>query len=247
LGDEILGEMKLKDIILDSLRFSGSDLKVLILLGVVLLIADVADELSFAGDISSYTSIIVFFTIIIMAIFEAGYVFRIIEETIHGSTKLPKFNKLGEMFSHGLIELIVLLAYFLIPLLFLLIFFLNFLYSMDLNDLPGELSVLFIILLGLAVVIYALFPAVLLHRAHHNGDLKSSFDFKKIYHKIRTVGLKRLVVVYLGIFIMVAIIKEVLQTSVTGAIPLVGDLISDLLIAPYLLVFTARVLGLIDN
>jgi hypothetical protein len=242
-----LGEMLLKDIIQDSLRYAASDFKVLMLLGIVLLIADIADELSTTGNLTENFQILLSFTVIVLAIFEAGYVFRIIEETIHGSKKLPEFNKFKEMFSHGLNELIILLTYFLVPIFLLLAFFINFMYSMDLNDVPDEIAFVFIIIVALAAIIYALFPAVLLHRAHHNGDLKSSFDFRKIYHKIRTVGLKRLVVVYLGIFIIVAIIKEVLLTSVSGAVPLVGGIVADLFIGPYLLVFTSRVLGLIDN
>ena len=109
------------------------------------------------------------------------------------------------------------------------------------------MQLIFLGFLRLTAVIFVLFPAVILHRANHNGDFRSSFDFKKIYHKIRSVGLKRLIVVYLGIFIIVSIVEVVLADTITGIIPLVGELIPDLLIAPFLLIFTTRVLGLIDQ
>jgi hypothetical protein len=118
---------------------------------------------------------------------------------------------------------------------------------MDLNDVPGESVIFFLGFLSLTTIIYVFFPAVILHRAHHNGDFRSSFDFKKIYHKIRSVGLKRLILVYLGIFIIVTIVEVVLADSISGTIPLVGGLIPDLLIAPFLLIFTTRVLGMIDQ
>ena len=50
--------------------------------------------------------LVLFAAVILLAIFEAGYVYRILEETIKGSKKLPKFNNLRLMFYHCLKELI---------------------------------------------------------------------------------------------------------------------------------------------
>jgi len=49
--------------------------------------------------------LVLFAAVILLAIFEAGYVYRILEETINGSKKLPKFNNLRLMFYHCLKEL----------------------------------------------------------------------------------------------------------------------------------------------
>jgi hypothetical protein len=242
-----MGAMNLKEIIMDSIRYSVSNLKAIIPLGLVLLIADMADELSWAGDFADELMIILYFLVILLAIFEAGYVFRILEETVNGSKKLPHFNKLNLLFKNGFKELIVLCIYFSIPLFLFVLFFLEFLFSMDLNDVAGASIILFIIFLSLTIIIYVLFPAVLLHRAHNNGSFASSFDFRKIYHKIRKIGFKRLIVVYLGIFILVTIIKFVLSDSIASTIPVVGEIIPDLIIAPFVLIFTTRVLGLIDQ
>lgn len=151
------------------------------------------------------------------------------------------------MFYHGFKELIVLILYFLIPILLFGLFYLNFLTSLDINDVPIVTDIFFLIILSLTIVIYIFFPAVLLHRAHNNGDFRSSFDFRKIYLKIRAVGLKRLILVYLGLFLLVTIVKVVLSDSVAVNVPLLGEVIPDLIIAPYLLIFTTRVLGLIDQ
>lgn len=53
--------------------------------------------------------------------------------------------------------------------------------------------------------------------------------------------------VYLGIFIIVTIIELALKDSISSTIPIFGELIPDLIIAPLLLIFTTRVLGLIDQ
>ncbi len=235
--------MNLKEIIIDALKYSASDLKMLILLGLVLFLADTAYGLNYTGVFK----LVLYIIVIIMAIFETGYVFRILVETIQGSVKLPKFNNLKIMFFQGIAELVILILYFSIPIVFLGLFYLNFLISMDFYTLPAVTDIFITIILIVTALIYILFPAVLLHRAHHEGKFRSSFDFKKIYHKIRSIGLKRLVVVYLGLFILVTIVKIVLTSTFADNVPIVGAVIPDLIIAPYLLIFTTRVLGLIDK
>jgi hypothetical protein len=239
--------LNLKEIIIDSLKYSASDLKMLVLLGIVLLLADTADGLNYTGLFANEIKIVLLVIVIILAIFEAGYVFRILVETIQGSNKLPKFNNLKLMFFSGVKEILILILYFSIPIVFFGLFYLNFLISMDFNILPVVSDIFIIIILSLTSLIYIFFPAVLLHRAHYNGKFRSSFEFIKIYHKIRSVGFHRLVVVYLGLFIIVSIVKIVLISTVSYNIPIVGDVIPDLIIAPYLLIFTTRVLGLIDT
>ena len=242
-----MGFMNLKEIIIDSLRYSASNLKMVVLLGLVLFFADIADELSWAGEMTDELRMVLFLIIIVLTILEAGYMFRILEDTIKGSKKLPKFNNFKLMFFHGIKELLILIIYFLTPLLLFGLIFLDFLISMDLDDVSGGSVYIFLGFLSLTVIIYIFFPAVLLHRAHNNGNFKSSFEFRKIYKKIRSVGFKRLVVVYLGIFIIVTIAKLVLSDSMEEIIPLYGGFIPNLLVIPYLLIFTTRVLGLIDQ
>ena len=87
--DENMELINLKELITDSLRYSASDLKMVVLLGLVLLLADIA-ELSFAGEMADELRLVLFAAVLLLAIFEAGYVYGILEETIKGSKKLPK-------------------------------------------------------------------------------------------------------------------------------------------------------------
>lgn len=242
-----MGQMKIKDIIVDSLKYSASDLKILLLLGMVLVIADLGDEFSFLGDLSTIVKLIISVVVITIAIFEAGYVFRIIEETIKGSNSLPSFNNFKEMFVHGLSEIFLILIYFVVPVVLVMVLFFNYIINNDINELSLVSGLIFLLIIGFAVSIFMLFPAVMLHRANNNCDLRSSFDLRAIYHKIRNVGFKRLIIVYFTIIVIVAMIREILVPSMDGPIPLIIGIISDLLIAPYLLIFTSRVLGLLDN
>jgi hypothetical protein len=242
-----MGRMKIKDIIIDSLKYSASDLKILLLLGMVLVIADLGDELSFLGDLSDTVKLIISIVVVIIAIFEAGYVFRIIEETVKGSDSLPKVNNFKRMFIHGLSEILLILIYFIVPVMLVLLVFFNFIITDNIDDVSFISGMIIIIIIGFAVSIFMLFPAVMLHRANDNCDLRSSFDLRAIYHKIRNVGLKRLIIVYFTIIVIVTMVRQVLVPSMDGILPLIIGIILDLLIAPYLLIFTSRFLGLLDN
>ena len=242
-----MGRMKFKDIIIDSLKYSASDLKILLLLGIVLVIADLGDELSFLGDISNTVKFTISVLVVLIAIFEAGYVFRIIEDTIKGSSSLPKLNEFRRMFIHGLSEIILIFIYFIVPVALVMVLYVYFFVGDNIDDLSVLSGLILIIIICFAMVILSLFPAVMLHRANNNTDIRSSFDIRAIYHKIRKVGLKRLIIVYFTIIVLVATIREVLVPSMDGTVPLIIGIISDLLIAPYLLIFTSRVLGLLDN
>jgi len=241
-----MGRMTIKDIIIDSLKYSASDLKILLLLGMVLVIADIGDELSFIGELSETVKLLISAVVIIIAIFEAGYVFRIIEETVKGSNSLPRLTNFKTMFVHGLSETLLILIYFAVPLVALMLFF-SFMISNSIDDVSFVSGMILIIVIGVAVSVFMLFPAVMLHRANGNCDLRSSFDLRAIYHKIRNVGLKRLMIVYFTIIVIVAMVREILVPSMDGVLPLIIGIILDLLITPYLLIFTSRVLGLLDN
>jgi hypothetical protein len=98
MGIRKMDPVNLKDIIIDSLKYSASDLKMLVLLGFVLLLADTAEGLTNTGLFANEIKLVLWSIVIIMAIFEAGYIFRILIETIQGSKTLPKFNNLKLMF-----------------------------------------------------------------------------------------------------------------------------------------------------
>ena len=242
-----MGRMSIKDIIIDSLKYSASDLKILLLLGIVLVVADLGDELSFLGDIANTVKFTISVLVVLIAIFEAGYVFRIIEDTIKGSSSLPKLNDFKQMFIHGLSEIILIFIYFIVPVALVMVLYVYFFVGDNIDDLSVLSGLILLIIICFALVILSLFPAVMLHRANNNTDIRSSFDIPAIYHKIRRVGFKRLIIVYSAIILLVAIIRAVIVPNMDGIVPLIVGIISDMLIAPYLLIFTSRVLGLLDN
>lgn len=230
--------MKLKEMLVDSFWYSVSDWKKLIILGILLVLMD--SEGGFSGSwVINGLNIIIFLVILILGVLEAGYIFRVLEESVEGSKKLPKFNRFHEMAVHGLKELIIVIVYFAVP---------SILVSMLLWGTKASTNVTitgFLILIILLGITYILFPAVMLNMAHNHGTVRSGLDFRAILRKIRYLGFKDLVVVYTGMFMVLGIVKLVLTDNLS-TLPLVGDLISQLLIAPFVLLFTMRMLGLMD-
>lgn len=231
--------MKLKEMLVDSFWYSVSDLKKLIILGILLVLMD--SEGGFSGSwVLNGLNVLIFLVILILGVLEAGYIFRVLEESVEGSKKLPKFNRFHEMAVHGLKELIIVTVYFAVPSFLVIVLLLGTKASTNVT-ITG-----FLILLILLGIIYILFPAVMLNMAHNHGTLRSGLDFRAIIRKIRHLGFKDLVVVYTGMFMVMGILKLVLTDNLS-TLPLVGDLISQLLIAPFVLLFTTRMLGLMDK
>lgn len=231
---------------MDSFRYTTSNWGKLIILGLVIFLTDLTNELSLFENLADEISAMLIIVSILLVIFEIGYIFRIIEETTHGSQTLPAFNRIWETFFHGLKEILVIVLYFIFP------FALVLLGAMEINDVIGHFSMevdLFIILTGLfiASLLYIPFQAAVLNMANHHGTIRSGFDLKKIFNKMRKMGFKNLGFVYILTVLFALVVRYILSDTIKILPYSLGDLISSLIIAPFILVFTARTLGLINK
>lgn len=234
--------MNLKGMIINSLRYSSSNWVKLITLGLVIFLADMSNE-STLGVVGGLKYIVIVFATF-LGIYQLGFLFRIIEETTHGSDVLPKFDKIWNTFLHGIKESLVTLIYFIIPFIMILMG------VAIIDDLTGpkpqEISMLLIILgILMMSLTYLVYQATELNMADHHGTIKSAFDLKRIVRKVRAIGLKNLCFIYLLTVVFAAIVE--ITISDTKTIPYVGDYISSFIVAPFLLIFIARTLGLINR
>ena len=237
--------MSIWHIVMDSFHYSTSNWIKVIFLGLVIFIADMINELSFLGVSAAKIDLFLILIGLILAIFESGYVFRIIEESTHGSEVLPSFDRFWETSVHGIKEIFITLIYFIVPSLLILVG------VVEVNELIGHFSQevdFFLILSGLilASFLYIPYQVAVLNMAHHHGTLRSGFDFKSIFQKVRKMGFKNLIFVYLLNVFFVTVVVYTLSDTL-AILPYIGDLISGLFIAPMILIFTARVLGLINR
>jgi hypothetical protein len=252
--------MKIKSIISNSVRYSAADWYNLIILGVILFLLE--NLYTLPGNppgIDAY-DLTVIIIIMILWILESGYIFQIIAETIMGSKKPPKFKRINEIFVHGLKENVVLLSYMSIPLIMVALIILNtkiFLQILELNPtvifsiLESSKVFYFTLALILSACIYFWYLGVLLNMARHNGSIVSGFNIKSIRQRLYKVGFRKLLFIYFFI-VFIATILLVAFSSTIETIPLTiyqwnaGDVLIQLLIAPYIIILAFRMLGLID-
>lgn len=234
--------MNLKGMIINSLRYSSSNWVKLITLGLVIFLADMSNE-STLGVVGELKYVVIIFATL-LGIYQLGFLFRIIEETTHGSDVLPRFDNIWNTFLHGIKETLVTLIYFIIPFIMILMG------VAIIDDLTGskpqEISMVLIILgILMMSITYLVYQATELNMADHHGTIKSAFDLKRIVRKVRAIGLKNLFFIYLLTVVFAALVE--ITISDTKTIPYVGDYISSFIVAPFLLIFIARTLGLINR
>lgn len=234
--------MNLNGMIINSLRYSSSNWVKLITLGLVIFLADMSNE-STLGVVGELKYVVIIFATL-LGIYQLGFLFRIIEETTHGSDVLPRFDNIWNTFLHGIKETLVTLIYFIIPFIMILMG------VAIIDDLTGskpqEISMVLIILgILMMSITYLVYQATELNMADHHGTIKSAFDLKRIVRKVRAIGLKNLCFIYLLTVVFAAIVE--ITISDTKTIPYVGDYISSFIVAPFLLIFIARTLGLINR
>jgi hypothetical protein len=197
--------MKISEMLYDAAKYPFSGVKQLLLLGLMLLIISLLlgdnDEFyiilhNILGDEGFLIALIPF--LIISAVFilmEAGYSFKVIEESISRAKNPPKFNNYIHMIRHGLNETVIAFLYFVVPFIILLVFLDDAFSEINLGlpQLSDELSILIIIaafLIGFIADI--LFTVAIPHMASKGGAFKEAFKFGEIFHKIRQIGFKKL-------------------------------------------------------
>ncbi len=238
----------MKGKISNALRYTASDWYNVLILGIILFLVDHIVDLNAPSLIEGY-DILILILVVFLSFIEVGYGFRIVEETVQGSSKPPSFHNPLDLLWHGVKESVILLLYFIVPLILVVMGISEFEYllNLDLGSIIMRYALLFAIIFFLAFNI--MFQAAVLNMAHHQGRITSAFNFPMVFRKIRLVGLKNMVLVSLITIVVLYIIKQVVfdtlhELPYLG--PSLGDVISTVLIAPFLMIFTTRLVGLID-
>jgi len=244
--------MMMKGKISNALRYAASDWYNVFLLGIILFLVDHIVDLNDPSLIEGF-DIIILIVVFLLSFIEVGYGFRIVEETVMGSSKPPSFHHPGDLFWHGVKESVILLVYFIVPLILVIMGVSEFEYflNMDLSPIIMRYALLFAIIFFIAFNI--MFQGAVLNMAHHGGSIISGFNIPQIFRKIRLVGLKNMILISFITIIVIYILKQAIFDSL-HALPYflpyvnisVGDVISTVFIAPVLIIFTTRLVGLVD-
>ena len=250
--------MKMHEILLDSIKYPLLGWKQLILFGLANLIFAAIlgnyDQLYTYFDTNS--SNLALFSILIISLLalifstflEAGYSFKIIEKSVKMIETPPKFSGFISMTKHGFNETLILFIYFLMPFISLLALIddistqLNF----GIPPIPDNIFIWIIfltVILGFIADIF--FTVAIPHMAFKGGSLKDAFNFIEIANKMNQIGLKRLIIGYLLVIIGVVVIGGPILKEAIKSINLFGFVIAELIVAPYIIMFSARFIALI--
>jgi hypothetical protein len=241
--------MKLGSMFKDCTRFVALNWYNVLLLGFILFLTD---HVSIFNAQSSFKGLFDILAIIVVGglfFVEMGYGCRIVDETVHGSCKPPSFHHPLNLLWEGIKESVVFVAYFIVPLILItvgiseLAIFLEF----DINPIVAEYSL--VISIVFFVIFNIMLQGAILNMAHHEGSILSGFNLPQIFRKIRLVGLKNMIMVSFIIILVIYIFQNaVFDTLHAFPFPVstVGDAIIPFIVIPSLIIFTARLLGLID-
>lgn len=230
---------------MDSIKYSSSNWFKVVLLGLVVFMADISNEVTIhVGTLD--LSYIIIGAGLILGIYQIGFLFRVIEETTRDFDEMPKFDEFISTFLHGIKETLITVIYFIIPFILVIIG------AAIVDDFIGltfpEIDFAIIIFgLFLASLIYIIYQATVLNMADHHGTIKSAFDFKRIFRKTRDIGFRKLCFIYLLTVVLALTVDTTVHDAVVGNPFDLWSIISALVIAPFILIFIARTLGLINR
>jgi len=240
--------LNIGDIIKNSLSYPLSNTKNFIVLGLLILLAELYSVLLSLGVRNSIVTLLIVLTIII-SVLRGGYNLRVLGSSIAGSDVLPDFENWKGMFVDGIKLLIVSIIY-MIPLIAILVlggFVMGIIIALSgASGSFGRTMIMFIIaIVGLYTII--IYPVLLMgyaNMANNENNLNKAFKFGEIRAKISGLGLGSYVKWYIGTGIIYAIFL-----IVGGLIPLifgleqirfVGIIINAFIIGPFAILFLMR-------
>ena len=252
--------MKLTEIFKDSFNYAISDLKILLIIGVLFVIASLYRFVD--GTLATILSIVA----IIVALIIEGYNLSVINNTIEGSSDVPCLDP-KENIIFGLKSIVVDLVYGLviaiISLLVIGITFggaalsgaLNGLGNVTINNATGLASVPFantvfgMLLIAIALIIvviaiiFGIFFTISRCRLAKYGSIGEALSFGSVFSDIKSIGFGRFIGWYILLVICVLVIGIV--AAILSLIPFIGVIISALIASPIIALVSSRSLGLL--
>lgn len=220
--------MKFRNQIYDAMKYTLKDWKAIVLLGIILCIASTIEEFK-TSDLMLYNSL--FIISLIIMVFEEGYRYKIIKNTIEGYNSPPIFGNFNSLLKEGLAEVITLYAYG------LFILCIN-----ALIDKSPEVIILFLLII--TYIAYFLFLGSAINKALHGGKFLSGFNFIEILKLYYKMGLKQSIyLVIVGTISIFLFCSCVFDLSILKTARIIDFLISFFL-NPILLLYLTRLMAL---
>ncbi|MEN6552339.1 MAG: DUF4013 domain-containing protein [Methanobacterium sp.] len=263
--------MKIKEIIIDSIKYPFLDWKKILILGLIVVIYTIPHDMF---PINLQNGFIYPFLAVALLInfFISGYFFKIIQHSLKTKKELPKFSKWVNLFKNGfkvtfvsfiysipltlpsiILNSSLLNFYSYIPAFFIYIMSaigqIYFLQGYATWFLQGYATTFFVDMLYFLIV----FPISLIaiaNMANNDGKLSYAFEFKAIFDKIKNIGFINfyswyfLASVISFLVLLIGITLMFIFSILIHSFQSV-NLIDSLILTPYIYIFFSRSIALI--
>ncbi|MCK9151512.1 DUF4013 domain-containing protein [Methanobacterium alcaliphilum] len=219
--------MDIGEIVNDAIRYPSSDWKKVVILGLLFLV--------------SFLIVPIFLVM--------GYTFRALKASIAGADELPEFDEWGDMFVDGLKVFVVQFVYFLIPALIILVGSWASIAAMagtgmtDPTAAFGLLGGTMIIGAIVAIILGLIATIAIANMAYYDSELGAAFRFSEILEVISKIGWVDYIIWYVVVMIIAMIIAFI--GGLIQIIPILGFIITLIVIYPYMNLFVYRALALL--
>ncbi|KAF5089253.1 DUF4013 domain-containing protein [Methanobacterium aggregans] len=248
--------MEIGELVSDALRYPLSDWQKLLILGVVVILSSISELARMLGTTNSAVIIVLGIIGLIFSILVSGYMIRIIKASLANIAEIPAMEDWKEMFIDGIKADVVGIIYAIPAILIIIISIalaaLTLLGSTSLSD-PAALLGLAAgagiggIIALLYMLIITPIIAIAITNMAYQDEFKAAFRFSEIMAKISEIGWGNLIIWYI-VMIVLFIILSIIGGIITGIFsiitPILGTLIFDLVVMPYIYMFLSRSVAL---
>lgn len=193
-----MNTLKIGSVLSDSLKYPFTDIKRLVILGIILFFGDIYSI--FNSYVNSSVISIIMVIGFLFIILSYGYGIRIIRTTLDGADHLPPFTEILKIFKDGIKVFVVLFVYY-VP--FIVVMVLSFIaLTLDNNNLNPQLFLL-LLLFTLCYNIIVLSLVLLAYANMAKGDkLGDAFKIRNIINIITRIGLGSYIIWYITVGII---------------------------------------------
>ena len=266
--------MKLTEIFSNAIKWPFTDIKALILLGILLIMGSLSTFIpALLGTTTSYIPLEIIFSIlsIIVGLIAGGYTISMLRESMNLSDKIPCIS-IKANFIDGIKYLVVALVYIII--LAIILFVIGYatgglealsIAQASITQTAGTVNSTAIInsiptsnlvglgltaLIGLILaIIFGIFLNISACRLANNNKILDSINLGNVFDDINIIGWGRYfgwyVLLIIVILIIGIIIGVILNALLLVHLGFIGIIINALIFTPFMQMFTARALGLL--
>ena len=234
--------MNFKEIFIDTIKYPFSNIAMFIIIGIIAVLADLTSFLTTNGSTNMAILTVSFIITLIAMFYINGYRLSVIREGIVSSGEVPSLDPRID-FIEGVKSTLIEIAYFIIPIVVILIFAFISGAAISINaNSVFALGPLFIIVGVVLFILFALFGETALLMFADTGDFWGSLSISDVWNELEKIGILRFLVFLIVLVIILFIILIIF--SLISFIPVVGELIATFLISGFSVLYTYYVLGL---